>query len=239
MIYSKSLAFGLFILLTLFGCDEDSICEKGEGPIIREEILLPPIHSIKNNNVVDVYIQQGAEQKIIVEGQQDIIDLLNHSVNNGVWEIDFDRNCVYNFDGMKIFITIPEVRSLQTINEGNIYSSDTLVVEDISLLTNGRGKISLDAIARHIDARTESIGDIEITGLANTTTYTIRGGGNIRGFDLIADEADITIRRSGNVEITVMRNLKVLIDGSGDVYFKGSPMKEITIDGSGEVIDFN
>ncbi|MEL7121259.1 MAG: head GIN domain-containing protein [Bacteroidota bacterium] len=235
----KMLPLVLWLMILLSSCHEDSICEKGEGPIIREEIFLPAFHSIKNNTVADIYLQQGNEQKIIAEGQEDIIDLLELAVKSGEWEINFDRNCVYNFDGLKLFITLPEIRSVQAINGGNIYSDGLMKVDELTALTNGLGEIELFVEASRIDARTESRGSIKLSGTTNEAFYTIRGAGSIHGFELNTKITEAVVRHTGNVETTVTEELKVLIEGKGDVYYKGFPEKDITIDGQGEVKNVN
>lgn len=207
--------------------------------MVTQELFLPAIHSIINDNVVEVQLQQGSEQKIIAEGQQDIIDLLKTSVTNGVWKIGFERNCVYNFDGLTLFITLSDFRRIETTGEGDIIGQGTLTSDEISFLSNGRGSIQAEVVAQRIEARTEGPGDISLDGTTEEAAFTIRGNGDIRAFDLQTAAADITIRGSGDAEITANDWLKVLIDGSGDVYYKGSPEKDITIDGSGAVKNAN
>jgi len=67
----------------------------------------------------------------------------------------------------------------------------------------------------------------------------IMGSGNISGFSLSAAYCQVDITGSGNCEVTALNSLDVSIDGSGSVFYKGSPSIENHISGSGRVVDSN
>ena len=65
------------------------------------------------------------------------------------------------------------------------------------------------------------------------------GSGSFFGFPLSASTCQVDISGSGNCEVTVNNDLDVVIEGSGSVYYKGSPSIEVDIIGSGRVVDTN
>jgi hypothetical protein len=65
------------------------------------------------------------------------------------------------------------------------------------------------------------------------------GSGSFFGFPLSASVCQVDISGSGNCEVTVDNDLDVVIEGSGSVYYKGSPSIEVDITGSGRVVDTN
>ena len=65
------------------------------------------------------------------------------------------------------------------------------------------------------------------------------GSGGFYGFPLSASTCQVDISGSGNCEVTVDNDLDVVIEGSGSVYYKGSPSIEVDITGSGRVVDTN
>ncbi|MEM9885276.1 MAG: head GIN domain-containing protein [Bacteroidota bacterium] len=229
-----------FSIASIFSsCELDEICEKGEGPTVEKELDLPPFHSILLDVSADVFITQGEAQSIRVEGQENIIDLLEQEVRNETWEIDFERTCVRNYDGLKIFITLPDVRGIEIDGSGNVTGENVFTTDNIDLDIDGSGDMDLALEVKTIDARIDGSGDMELEGIADKAGYYIRGSGDIRAFDLETLEADVEIRGSGSVETTVLDFLRIDIDGSGDVFYKGNPEIEQRIDGSGDVKDAN
>jgi hypothetical protein len=65
------------------------------------------------------------------------------------------------------------------------------------------------------------------------------GSGGFFGFPLSADQCDVYISGSGNIEVTAVEDMDVVVDGSGSVFYKGSPIIHEDITGSGRVIDSN
>jgi len=65
------------------------------------------------------------------------------------------------------------------------------------------------------------------------------GSGSFFGFSLAAAFCDVDISGSGECEITVDEKLDVIIDGSGNVYYKGSPVIHEDITGSGRLVYVN
>jgi len=73
----------------------------------------------------------------------------------------------------------------------------------------------------------------------NQMDISLIGSGGFFGFPLAASQCEVDISGSGNCEITVNTDLDVVIDGSGSVYYKGSPSIHEDITGSGRVEDAN
>lgn len=84
-------------------------------------------------------------------------------------------------------------------------------------------------------------GNVSVTDPMATDQMEINilGSGNFSGFLLSTQDCQVDIVGSGDCEITVGSSLDVSIDGSGSVYYKGSPLIKDHISGSGRVVDSN
>lgn len=83
--------------------------------------------------------------------------------------------------------------------------------------------------------------DVDILSSIETESFELLllGSGNFKGFWLSAGESLVEIVGSGNCEITTEDKMEVIIEGSGNVYYKGSPSIQTEILGSGRVVDAN
>ncbi|MFC2090373.1 GIN domain-containing protein [Bacteroidota bacterium] len=70
-------------------------------------------------------------------------------------------------------------------------------------------------------------------------SISLVGTGSFLGFPLSADNCNVDISGSGDCEITVNNSLDVIIDGTGSVYYKGSPQVNADITGTGKVNSAN
>jgi hypothetical protein len=78
-----------------------------------------------------------------------------------------------------------------------------------------------------------------LSGACNTFEITSSGVGNVYAFALVAQNGNITILGTGNVEVTVVDLLDVSINGAGNVSYKGNPAITSVISKSGRLIDEN
>lgn len=232
--------------LTVSSCfidinDDDGLfggCVRGTGPIVSQEFILPPVYGVIVSLPANVYVTQGPEQEIIVEGEGNILDEINLNVRNGIWEIE-TRRCVRDVDNLQVFITLPIIEELSILGSGNIVSENFLDVHDLFLSIPGSGNIDLGVNADDIETSITGSGDILLEGSADHVKIDILGSGNYRGYDLDAASADVRITGSGNVWARVADYLRVRISGSGTVRYRGHPDVDVSISGSGRVVDDN
>jgi len=213
-------------------------CEEGEGGTITEELFLDNFTGIKLTTDAQVYLSQGDELEVLVKGQENIIDELETSVRNDVWEIEFD-DCIEDSDVLRIYITAPNFDYIANRGSGKIRSEDILKADILDIDNNGSGAIILSVEADQINGRNSGSGTVELEGVAATFDYEIDGSGDVNAFDLLVRDAQLKIDGSGDFQVQVSDFLGVDIDGSGDVYYKGDPDMNVKTSGSGKVFNAN
>lgn len=212
----KSLSLLLiFISVFLFSCKKETI--KGSGTVITEPRNIENFYNVSVNGSTNVFITYGTTFSVKVKAYQNIISSLETKVNNGMLTIGFKNNV--NNDNSEVYITMPSLLSVATNGSGNIDTKgDFLGMDYFSASTFGSGMISIEK------------------GSAKNYKVSVSGSGDVKSFGLATEQATITASGSGDVELTVTKNLKGTLKGSGNVYYKGSPVIDVTTSGSGKVI---
>ena len=228
----------IIVSLLLVSCDEALDCEDGMGPVVTRTLSLDNFHSFELQGSSQVILTQGSPQEVKVEGQANIIDLIELDVQSGVWEIEY-MECVRNVDDLKIYITIPEVRNISLSGSGNITTQNIIDSEELEIFIFGSGNIDANIDAGNLNARITGSGNINLAGEAGNSDMTISGSGNIRSFDLLSSVCDVTISGSGDARVFCEDELNVTISGSGNVRYKGTPVIDVNISGSGSLINSN
>ncbi len=236
-----SLSLGLILFVT--SChinDDDGIfnCEKGSGDIILQEIQVADFTGINAEISATIFLYAGAEQLVEVEGQENIIELLELDVQDGIWDIEFDQ-CVRRHEELIFHITVPYLNYLKTSSSASMNSEDDIITDELYLEVCGSGDMNLDVFANHIDGKISGSGKVSLSGETEELKFKISGSGDLRAFDLTSIFADVNISGSGDMELTALEELFVKISGSGDVYYKGFPIIEIEVTGSGSVVNEN
>lgn len=90
-----------------------------------------------------------------------------------------------------------------------------------------------------LESKISGSGSISIAGYTNDLNHTTSGSGEFEGFDLESRDAYVKISGSGTANGYATETLNVQINGSGDVYYKGSPEITTNSSGSGSLISAN
>lgn len=221
----KAVSFSIFIFAFLLAATVQGQRNwrgtlTGEGPAVKEELSLDAFHSIGLSISGTVYLKPGATQKVVIEGQKNLIDNIKQEVTNGTWEIAFDKNVQGKAD-IKIYITLPTVKTLAIGGSGKIITQEAF---------NGLGTLKFSI---------GGSGNIEFAGTAESVNISIGGSGSVKAADLKVQSSKVSIGGSGNCYIEVAERLDVSIGGSGKVNYKGRPKINSSIAGSGKVVSMD
>ncbi len=198
-------------------CSKEAI--KGNGSIGTRTLTVPGFTAIESHYDIDAVLSHGANQEVSVTGYENLLDLLDFRVENGVLKLKF--NDQYN-----------------TIRNSNIVATIKLP-QLASAAIHGSGQISVNGFrdGNVFVARIHGSGNINMADSRyEKAELHIHGSGNINGQGLVAKSADISVHGSGHTSITVTDQLKAGIFGSGNIYYWGSPSVNLSINGSGKVI---
>jgi len=226
------------MILSVSSCDKSNFGIKGEGDIVTQEISLPDFNSVKISNSADLFFLKGDVQKVEISAQQNIIDNITKEVNNREWKISNDKN-VKSHKDIKIYITVPEVKSIVLSGSGNITTDDKFIGDKIDFKISGSGDINFIVETDRVNTSISGSGNVNLNGETTEQEVIISGSGSYNSYSLNSEKCEITISGSGNCETTVKNQLFVTISGSGDVYYKGYPSINSVITGSGSIFDAN
>ncbi len=208
----------------------------GEGPIVTRSLDIPSFEGIHLTLPGEIYLRQGNVQSVEVQGQDNIIALLEREVNGGVWKIKTERG-VRNAKKLKFHIVVPNLREVKVSGSGDIKSENTFRnLGDLRLEISGSGDIQFEFEGKEVEARISGSGDMELEGSAQRIGMSISGSGDIDALDLVSEEASIRISGSGDVSIHCQEMLEVRTSGSGDVHYRGQPRVSSKISGSGNLV---
>lgn len=207
-----------FIALILTSCSKDDNYV-GSGNMVSEYRNVDSFTKVSSESTFKINIHQGTTQSVEVIADDNIMNKVRTVVSNNELKIYLSEGN-YKDITIEVNITMPNLNGLKNIGSGNITVFD--------LISEG-----------NIDIDNSGSGDISIAGQINTMNIRNEGSGSINGFQFMSTNCDIEIIGSGNCEVYCTNNLDVDIEGGGNVYYKGNPLINSSISGSGSIIDSN
>jgi len=225
------------LLFVFSSCRKDLVV--GNGPVVTQARSINNFTGVSYRVPGKVNLKIGPVYKVEVSAQQNILDVLNTYVSNGVLIIDFsDHVRVRENVNITINITAPSADHLSVSGTGDMNVEGDLITSNLNLSSSGTGKIIIQkaTVAGTLDADISGVGNISIgDGSAVNEDLRISGVGDIDFSNIAAHTAITHTSGSGNMKVNLSQSLDVHISGSGTVYYRGTPAITTHISGSGNV----
>ena len=169
------------------------------------------------------------------------------AITTNTLQVD-DFNSIELLGADNVFISYGTEQEVTVTGHSNIISRiQTEVSNGTWFIELERGSYGTYELTYYItvpdleEVRSIGSGNVTVTDpiSVDQMKVSLEGSGSFFGFPLSASTAMVDIMGSGECEITVNNDLDVLIEGSGSVYYKGSPSIQSDITGSGRVVNAN
>ncbi len=210
-------------------------CEPGSGNVAEETRNVDPFHSVDSRISGDIFVEQGSGSNLKIEAEDNLLPLLETSVENGVLVIRSEK-CIRPLKPIKIYAGMDEVRSLSLSGSGDITGTTPIGTENLELAIIGSGDIEMQVNASSLKSLVSGSGNFLLEGDAATHEIEIDGSGDVDALGLRTEVTRVKIDGSGDAKVYTDRELDVEISGSGSVFYGGDPEKFNTqVSGSGKI----
>jgi len=111
--------------------------------------------------------------------------------------------------------------------------------QDCTLNVAGSGSVDASALGCDSSAKigVQGSGSAKVAGRSKTCNLAVAGSGGVAADGLECDSADVSINGSGTVSLAKVASLKVGINGSGRVKYRGEPtLRGVAVNGSGSIV---
>ncbi|MCX6121935.1 MAG: DUF2807 domain-containing protein [Ignavibacteriales bacterium] len=210
----KLLMFSLVSIFALSSCQWHRI--HGNGSIKTETRDVPAFEAITCDGSYEIQIDCQAKQSLTIETDENLLPLVKTEVRDHTLRI-YTKGFVLPTNRIRVVASVPNISGFTSNGsadgEINHVNNNSLEIE-----INGSGKL-------HLNGKS---GDVRI----HTS-----GSSKIDAASLVADDIDVQINGSGNIQVYANNSISAQINGSGTVKYKGEP-KSVNqqINGSGRII---
>lgn len=224
---NRNVAFPLLLLAlatSLSACFDDfNDCYRGNGIVGSIEFELETIREVEINSSIDVILVRDTVSKAILEGDDNLLDLVNTRVIGNRFQVEYSNqfNCVRPRLQMVMELHIDTLDEIEIDGSGDLSSDGPITSEHLRLLIHGSGDIEIESYPSSLEVEVAGSGNTELKGNCSNAYAHIRGSGNLDLFRFPIDSLDVIVDGSGNTKAEVNDRIRIWIDGSGNVTFRG------------------
>lgn len=187
----------------------------GSGTAAHETRAVTGFDAIDVTGSLGVTVHVGAPASLEVHGDDNLLSHVRSEVRGSTLHIASEGSYSTTL-GLSAKVALPALVSL-----GNQGSASIVVtgVEGSTLTVESLGS-----------------GTVSLTGRVDALELDVQGSGDIDAKALTATRAHVTVHGSANVDVLVEESLDAQVNGSGDITYRGNPVKvERRINGSGDI----
>lgn len=213
---------------------------KGSGNVINASRTVSSFEKVSVSGSFDVYLVKGKEGKIDIKIEDNLLDYLVTEVDDGKLKIKWKKGTSINTrKGVVLTVYFEDINAIGLSGSGDIVAKDIIKSDNFKVAVSGSGDIEFEIEANTLGASVSGSGDLDLKGKVNEFTAAVAGSGDISAYNLSSDKADLKVSGSGSMTLTVNKELKAKVAGSGDIRYKGSPrIEDIKVSGSGNVSSY-
>ena len=198
----KSLIIICITGLIFTSCSKEE-CMEGHGPIVTQTLNLANFSGVETEGSFNVEITQGVSQHVSAVGNGNIISMIETQVRGGVWHLKLKDGCYRDYL-LTIYITLPEVHSIDLNGSGNVDLGDFKQKGDLHLGIYGSGNIQVASLQdiHRVSTSIVGSGNVRFHGVPGEVfnhSVSIEGSGNVDGYALMAEYCQVRISGNGNV----------------------------------------
>lgn len=216
-------AFALLISLSSMGQWPWKKIE-GNGNVKKETRSVGNYTAISSSGAWDVMVAYGSSDNIEVEGDENLLEYIETTVENGKLSIRSKNVNMRSKNKITIYVSVTKLTAVALSGSGDVIGEGKFSNDGTTeFKTSGSGRIRLTfGRINKVYARVSGSGGLKIAGTANSIEASVSGSGSADCRAVIADDAEIHISGSGNAQVYANKKVSASISGSGSASYRGA-----------------
>ncbi len=211
--------------------------KKGNGVVEEEKReVTENFTEVSAAEGIDVYVSQGSDFEILVEGDENIIDLIATDISNNRLRVHAEENI--GRATKKVYVTLPQITELRASSGADLKSRTELTADNLELSASSGSLIALELRANQVDADASSGADIKLDGSADELFADASSGANIRARDFEVRICTAGASSGANISVNVEENLTADASSGANINYTGEPSVKKKKSVSGTVVKY-
>jgi len=199
-------------------------------------------HGVAVSGSIELFLTQGNEESVVISADDtNLRDKVITEVDDGVLRIYLERskNKIQidwpNQKKIRAYVSVKDIDYISSSGSGKLHIEGNIKADKLKVDISGSGNLEGAVTTKDFSLGISGSADADISGTAEKSDFHISGSGNIKSYDFSTEYCNASISGSGNVRITVTKELSAHISGSGSVFIKGDGLiRDYSASGSGK-----
>ncbi len=216
--------FAFIAVVTLSSCNFDISLGQvdGNGNVVTIERSVADFTKVKGAAGIDVYLTEGTENKVTVEADENLMELIETEVEGGKLRIRAIQN-IGRAKAKKVHVTYVNLSSIEASSGADVIGNSVIKSETLNLDTSSGADLELEILSSEVFAETSSGSDMKLSGKATTLRAKASSGSDLDARELLVATCNADASSGADIKVNVKDQLTAEASSGGDVHYYGDP----------------
>lgn len=207
----------------------------GNGNVVKQERSVGSFYSISASSAINVYLFQSDEEKVIVEADDNLLDIIVTEVRNGCLKCTV-KGQMRNAKKLNVYVSFKNLEEVSASSASGIYSETVIKASNFEINASSASHVKLELDVKNLDAEASSASDIVLVGTCTHFEAESSSASGIDGRKLVAISADLSASSAGNIHIDVRESLEASASSGAYIGYSGKPSHKDVRNSSGGTV---
>lgn len=208
----------------LLACSALHAQDREKDPMARDRDL-KGFDRIEVRNGIDLYLVADDRETVAVSArEEEDRDRIVTRVNNGTLYVYYDLKGGLRWPlnmKLKAYVSFKTLKALSASGACNVFLDGKVKGDAFRLELSGASDFTGAIDVGRLEVEQSGGSDSRLTGKARSARLQVGGASEVKGFDLVVEEANVKASGASDVDLTVSGTLDADASGASDIRYKG------------------
>lgn len=211
------------LLFLVSSCHFDLGQVKGNGNVVTEErTVTEDFNQVRGSAGIDVYLTEGTENKIVVEADENLLEIIETTISNGKLKITAEKN-IGRSKSKKVHVTYTNLNSIEASSGADIVANNVIKSETLHLNSSSGADLEVEVFAKEVFTETSSGADLEVSGKANILHAKASSGSGLNAKKLEVLACNARASSGATIVVNAKESMDAKASSGGDIRYYGNP----------------
>ncbi len=195
--------------------------EKGNGNVVKEDRKIESFSRIICRNSINLYLTQGEEEKITIEADDNLMELIITEVKDQSLEIYLTKT-VKEAKKLNVYVTFKTISMLQNSGATTTHSQNKIKADNFQLNTSGASDVKLDLEVNNLVCDISGASVVKLKGSANLMNVEVSGASDFSAGELVAQTCNVSASGASNAFVTAIKAIEMDESGVSNISYSGT-----------------
>jgi hypothetical protein len=210
---------------------------RGNGKTIKSEREARNFHSIKISSGLYLILTQDTLEKVIVETDENLQNIIKTEVSDGVLKI-YPKERIFNSSRSKIYVTVKHLAEVEASSGSDVNSTTMLNLQDLKVVASSGADIKLILSCSNLEADNSSGSDILLSGKTGKLIIESSSGSDVNADKMNSETCSVSASSGSDVKVSVSKKIEAHASSGSDIIVNGNPIERDINKSSGGSVTF-